>query len=184
VVIMSLPRSSGQCVARLALGAITLSGAILFLVAAGHPLRAQTRPVPHPDSLLKSIDELRVEGSYASALARAEELERVLEARAEAGPEAHPWRLNDARRLVATLTRIAGLPPEAQAELAEADRADPVLEEMWARGEYAEGGLQAERQLSIRRRHLGETHPEVAASLNTLARFRYDQGDHPGAEAL
>ena len=79
---------------------------------------------------------------------------------------------------------MAGLPEESRRELAEADRLDDEIESAYGARDYSAGVEKAERQLQIRRRVLGEEHPDVAEGLNNVAVLLWDRGDYAGAESL
>ncbi len=126
------------------------------------------------------ITELRKAARYAEAVPLAHE---VLEIRQRAQGADH-WEVGDAERLTTTLQQIVALPADAQAELAEADKADTEVIQLHEEGKYQEAVGVAQQQLEARKRLLGEEHPDVAASLNNLAALLCAKGDFAGAEAL
>jgi CHAT domain-containing protein/Flp pilus assembly protein TadD len=130
--------------------------------------------------LKEQVTELREKAKYAEAILLADE---ALEIRRRVQGEGH-WEVTDAVKLVETLKYIAGLPAEAQAELAEADRLTVELEGLRGRGEYEEGVAVAQRQLEIRRRLLGQDHLCVAMNLQNLGVLLFRQGDYAGAEPV
>jgi CHAT domain-containing protein len=77
-------------------------------------------------------------------------------------------------------------PPSAQqsAELEEAKRLNQQVLQLLKEGKYTEGIPLAERALAIREKVLGKEHPDVAQSLNNLARLYKDQGSYQKAEPL
>lgn len=111
------------------------------------------------------IGELRIQAKYAEAL---EPAERLLALRRE-DPDSRPFEIGDAERLVATLEFAAGLPEESRRELGLADSLEVTRDVLWMDGRRAERAAVAERQLEIRRRLLGDEHPDVAYSLDDLA---------------
>jgi len=97
---------------------------------------------------------------------------------------AKAYELGDAERLVETLRHVAAGPAEVQNELAAADRMSNEYHFLRQRGAYGEGIAVAQRQLEIRRRLLGERHPDVADSINDVAALLQGKGDYAGAEAF
>jgi tetratricopeptide (TPR) repeat protein len=134
----------------------------------------------HVAELVEQITELREQAKYAEAIPLAEE---ALETRRRVQGEGH-WEVTDAVTLVETLKYIAGLPVEAQAELAEADRLTVELNGLQQNGEYQQGVAVAQRQLEIRRRLLGQEHLDVAMSLRRLGGFLVRSRDYAGAEPI
>lgn len=137
-------------------------------------------PLPSADSLSARIEHLRCEVRYVDALEVGKQLLDVL----RHDPGARPWEIADAERLITTLRTASGLSEEAKQELAEADRLTQTLEDHYARGEYAAGASAAERQMEIRRKHLGEQHIEVACSLNDLGVLLKAQGEYARARQM
>ncbi len=135
---------------------------------------------PTAEALEEQIRELRLQAGYAEAA----EVARELVAVRKGDSEAKPFEIADAERLVEALQHIAGLPDEGRRELALADTLDDLTVECREKGRYAEGIEAAERLLEIRRRYLGDEHPDVATSLNDLASLLWKQGDYAGAERL
>jgi CHAT domain-containing protein/tetratricopeptide (TPR) repeat protein len=68
------------------------------------------------------------------------------------------------------------LPPGAERRLAEADRLDEDVARLQDEGRYDEAIRKVRQALEIRRAVVGERHPDVATSLNTLASLVYAQG--------
>lgn len=122
---------------------------------------------------------MRQAGDNAGALTAARALARAV--RSE--PAAQPHEVSDADRLVATLERVAALPRDDQAALAEADRLTPGIHEAYATGAFERMVDAVRRQHDIRRRLLGEDHPETADSLNDLGLVYQDLGRLDDAEA-
>ena len=77
-------------------------------------------------------------------------------------------------------------PPSAQqsAELEEATLLDKQVEQLYKEGKYTQAIPLAERELAIREKILGKEHPDVATSLNDLARLYQEQGSYEKAEPL
>jgi len=76
------------------------------------------------------------------------------------------------------------LTTEQKAALAEAERLNQQVLQLYQQGKYAEAVPLAEQALSICRRVLGESHPDVATSLNNLALLYQDQGRYAAAAPL
>ena len=144
------------------------------------PSLGGSAPACHPDSLSRRIVELRAEGRFIEAL----DLARNLLALVERDSVAKPWEAGDADRLIETLEFIVRLPPEARSDLSQEARLAQEADEHDKHGEYAQGANLVRRQLEIRRRHLGDRHPEVAGSLQYLAFLLKCQGDYASAEPL
>ncbi|MDX2229908.1 MAG: tetratricopeptide repeat protein [Leptolyngbyaceae cyanobacterium bins.349] len=68
--------------------------------------------------------------------------------------------------------------------LAEAERLNQQAWQLYQQGKYAEAVPLVERALAIRKRILGERHPDVALSLNNLASLYSAQGRYSEAEPL
>jgi tetratricopeptide (TPR) repeat protein len=71
-----------------------------------------------------------------------------------------------------------------EASLPLASLASKAAQYLHERGRYAQAELLYQRALRIREQVLGPEHPEVAASLNSLANLSWEQGQYPGAERL
>jgi CHAT domain-containing protein/Tfp pilus assembly protein PilF len=68
--------------------------------------------------------------------------------------------------------------------MAEADRVDSEVDELRNEGKYDAAIERLRRQLLLRRRHLGETHPDVAASMSTLGSLLCLEAEYAEAESL
>jgi CHAT domain-containing protein/tetratricopeptide (TPR) repeat protein len=155
--------------------------ALISLVLLGpSPARTAEAPADTAATLVARIDTLRWNGQYADALDRARQLLAVR----QRDPRVKPHELDDARRLVQALGAVASFPDSQKAELARADAAQPQIDQLRARGAYADGAVMAAWQLGIRARILGDEHPDVATSLNSLAKLDSDQGRYAKAESL
>jgi CHAT domain-containing protein/tetratricopeptide (TPR) repeat protein len=69
-------------------------------------------------------------------------------------------------------------------ELAEAEQLNKQVEQLYNQGKYQEAIPLLERVLSIRKKVLGNEHPDVASSLNNLAALYTSQGRYSEAEPL
>jgi CHAT domain-containing protein len=128
----------------------------------------------------QKIDELCRAGHYTEAQ---EAARQVLALRRRVQGVEH-WETADARRLLQTLEKIAALPDEARAELRELTRLDARVMQLYRQGHYADALPLLKRSLDIRRRHLGEDHPETITTLNDLAFFMSQSGQYAAAEPL
>jgi len=69
-------------------------------------------------------------------------------------------------------------------ELVAAERLNQQAFELYQQGKYSEAIPLAERALAIRKKVLGDNHPNVATSLNNLAALYESQGRYSQAEPL
>jgi CHAT domain-containing protein/Tfp pilus assembly protein PilF len=81
------------------------------------------------------------------------------------------WQVVDARWALANVDTLAKLSDRDRRRLREADRLNRQVEELDARGKYGEATGPARQALTIRERLLGESHPDLAQSLNALGRL-------------
>ncbi|QIR41386.1 tetratricopeptide repeat protein [Tolypothrix sp. PCC 7910] len=91
--------------------------------------------------------------------------------------------------LVSIPTEVAGqtqppLSAQQSAELAEAERLNQQVMQLYQQGKYSAAIPLAERALAIREKVLGKEHPNVAQSLNNLAELYRVQGSYAKAEPL
>ncbi|MEH2379316.1 MAG: tetratricopeptide repeat protein, partial [Nostoc sp.] len=70
------------------------------------------------------------------------------------------------------------------AQLAEAERLNQQVIQLYNEGKYSEAIPLAERMLAIHKQISGEEHPDVATSLNNLALLYKSQGRYADAEPL
>ena len=141
---------------------------------------AAASPDAVTDSLLSLSHDLRREDRAEEAL----EIAREGLAAARVDSARTPWGVTDAALLVSTLERILALPVDQRAELGEAHRLVPILDEHIRRGEFASGESLATVQREIRERILGEDHPESLESVKYLAYFQHRQARFRQAERL
>lgn len=116
------------------------------------------------DSLASRCTELRRLGRYADAAGIAELRLRQLESESDAAA----WEVGDARRLLAHLRRVSELGMDDQRALAAADSTEPTIVNCFEQGDFERMAALAERQLSVRRRILGEREFDVAESWQVL----------------
>jgi CHAT domain-containing protein/tetratricopeptide (TPR) repeat protein len=132
------------------------------------------------EELEQKVAGLKRAGKYAEAQTAARAVLEIC-TRLKGGKH---WQTVDAQELVQSLGRIAALPPQARAELAEAAKLDGEVHEHYQRGQYAAALSPLKRALDIRQRHLGAGHPEVVATTNNLAFFLERSGRYAEAEPL
>ncbi|TVQ24624.1 MAG: tetratricopeptide repeat-containing protein, partial [Leptolyngbya sp. DLM2.Bin15] len=76
------------------------------------------------------------------------------------------------------------LTTEQTAALEEAERLNQQAWQLYQQGQYGEAILLVQQALVIRENLLSENHPDVASSLNNLARLYQAQGNYGAAEPL
>jgi CHAT domain-containing protein/tetratricopeptide (TPR) repeat protein len=158
--------------------AAAVVGLALAMIA---PPRTSAQDANDPvDALWAQIDEHRLRGAHAEAAGAAGEILAIL----EADPDAKPHEVAEARRVVETLEHVAGLAADERRAFARADSLEMEHWALWDEGRYAESAALIERELELRRRLLGGSHPEVAATINNLALALAEQGDYARAELL
>ena len=137
------------------------------------------------EKMEKEVDQLRREGRFAEAIGPAREA-AAIRSRVQG---ADHWQTADARRAAGDLERIKDLPAEGRRALASlgdlAEKADLDYDS----GRYAEAERRDRAILEIRRRWLGDDHPDTAQSelgvANSLyARGRYDEAESWDRKAL
>lgn len=143
--------------------------------------------IPHaeePGSPAETADEriaaLRKQAMYAEALDIARESLTATEGK----PDARPYEIGNARRLVATLEYVSALPDVAQHELAVADSLAEYVVRCISSGRYLEATEVAEKELEARKRILGPNHVEVPSSMLYLANGLHELGRYSEAESL
>ena len=77
-----------------------------------------------------------------------------------------------------------GLTVEQRSELIGAERLNEQVAQLYQQGKFNAAIPLAEQALAIRKHILGENHPDVATSLNNLAKLYHDQGRYTEAEPL
>ncbi len=133
-----------------------------------------------PDSLAAAIEEARVAGHYADALA----LARPARDELQTDPSAQPWAVGDAGRLVDLFERILALPALARQELAAADALLPEITRLGQEGDHAAAADLAARRHAALEHQLGPAHPEVADAAFAQGSCLVSARDFPGAEGL
>jgi len=145
------------------------------------------------ESWLTAATRAEQDAALGTALALAE---RVLAIRREfqgnrtslvrwrdAGGEPSEWHeVGDARRKVENLRHTTGLDDEARATLATLVGTDEDVEQLVGKGKYAEAQAVTQKQLDIRRRVLGDEHPDTLSSINSMGILLESQGKLAEAE--
>jgi len=130
------------------------------------------------DALEGKVKFLLSKGNDAEALETARELLKV-RSRLQ-GPK--HWKTVDAQWHIRTLEKIAALPAKAKAELAKAKKLnDAEAFQLYQQGKYAEAGVLVQKALDLRRKLLGEEHPDTGESYANLAHILYAQGKYAEA---
>jgi tetratricopeptide (TPR) repeat protein len=130
--------------------------------------------------LEQKLSALAFAGKYAEAQQPAEEIVAI---RRRAQGAKH-WQTLDFERVVQTLKRLAALSAEEQAEYASAIKALAEALQLDAKGRYAQAQPLHERALVVRRRLLGEDHPDTAQSYDGLAGNLAQQRKYAEAQRL
>ncbi|HZW30668.1 MAG TPA: tetratricopeptide repeat protein [Isosphaeraceae bacterium] len=130
--------------------------------------------------LEEQIAQPRREGRFVEAIAPARE---AAEIRTRLQGADH-WQAADARRAVDDLRKIATLPEEGRKAMASVGELAQRAEAEYHQGHYAESERVHRILLEIRRKWLGEDHPETAASYNDVALNLNGQGMYAQAEPL
>src|SRR5262245_37698395 len=131
-------------------------------------------------ALAKQFGDRLAKGQYAEAVQPAEEL-LALRRRAQ-GADHHE--AVSVQWDVAALRKVAALPAEQRAAWREAEKGGREAGQLQAQGRYAAALPLRQRLLDLRRRVLGEDHPDTAASYNNLAYNPHAQGQYAQAEPL
>jgi len=119
-------------------------------------------------------------GQFAEARAAYREALAILEGRYA---PSH-WKVIDARLALADLDGLAKLEPGERRRLADAQRQNSRVVELYGQGKWPEAIELASESLQIVEQILGEKHQNVAAALNNLGLLCKSTGDYAGAERL
>jgi tetratricopeptide (TPR) repeat protein len=130
--------------------------------------------------LQQQIDKLTESGKFAEAVKPAEE---VLALRQRVQGDKH-WETVTARVVRDTLKHVAAQPAASQQDIVTANKQMAEADRLDQRARYAEAEPLLRQALAIRRKVLGEQHPDTATSLDNLAGNLYYQGKYPEAETL
>jgi CHAT domain-containing protein/tetratricopeptide (TPR) repeat protein len=134
-----------------------------------------------PEEVRAKLEELKSAGAYDTALNLVRDVRRQL----TDDPIAAAWWQVETACIATALERACAVPAADRARLAEADRAGPIFEELFAAGTYADAAELARAQLATRRELLGEPDLDVADSHNDLGRALMTLGAYaPAAEEL
>jgi CHAT domain-containing protein len=140
----------------------------------------QKEKLEERNQLVAQINELQRNSKFDAAallLHKAIELEKGL-----FGP--NHWRVTNARWTLRDLEMLGRLAP---AERAEVDLAKRLINQgyaLYAKAKYLEAQKLFEKAIDIRRKLLGEEHPQTAASYDYLAVVLSAQRQYPAAETL
>jgi tetratricopeptide (TPR) repeat protein len=130
--------------------------------------------------LEQQIDQLRRAGRFAEAIEPARE---VTEIRTRLQGADH-WQSADARRAMDDLRTIAALPEEGRKAMASVGEFEAKAGAARDRAQFAEAERLSRELLEIRRRWLGEKHPDTAESYNSVAMTLNAQGKFAAAQPL
>ena len=155
------------------------------------PSGAASEPSPPPKTLSeadarrvaglqKAIETSWSAGKFAEALVPASQIVALCEK--AVGPD--HWLTADAQRKVVTLETIAGLPEKGQRALAGVPALRLEFVDASEKVRYADAERLGRRIEEVRRRWLGEGHPDTADCYNGLGNIFIDQGKLPEAEAM
>lgn len=123
--------------------------------------------------------ELKREGNFQQALAEATALYEE-----SASGNRPSFEVINRRVQMETLQTIVAMPPEAQAEIVEAEQAWWRGWELYGEGKYHEAVVPSLRALELREKHFGRHHHDVATSVEQLGLFRSLQNRYELAEPL
>src|SRR5262245_35213681 len=145
-------------------------GVLPAIRAAAQPPPAAPKTLAGEDTrrveeLNKTIDQVRRAGRFAEAVAPAQQVLAICEK--ALGPD--HWQTSDAHRTVEDLRKIAALPEEGHRAMASVGDVQGRILTAHSKGHYAEAEELSRTLLSIRRKWLGENHPDSATSLNDTA---------------
>ncbi len=162
----------GKFVQRHRLGVAVAATALLFAMALGATMAAQSRRL--------AAERDRAARAATKASVVSEFLQEVL---ASADP------LEGVGRDVTVLQAIQTAVPRIAATFAAQPDVEAAVRHTIGRtlarlGRFDEAEAQIRRSLQLRRRLYGDRHAEIAESLNSLGEVRYDRGDLDGAERL
>jgi tetratricopeptide (TPR) repeat protein len=129
--------------------------------------------------LQKQIDEMAEGGKLAQAIQTAKELLALREQR----QGTDHWQAADARQQIKTLERRAAFTEEQRADYRRAETAWREAMDLFAKGRHAQAQPLCEQVLALRRKLLGEEHPDTATAYTSLAHSLRSQGKHAEAEA-
>ncbi len=177
----------GPCV-RAAIVAFSLAGGLLLAprLALGQDAKpaAPSKPDAAFEKRVKELDQTIEQqvsaGKIAEAVAPAKEL---LELRQRNRGASH-WQTVSARWQYQTLQRLAAQPRGAQEQYVKALKADQKGGQLLAQGKYPEAQSLKREALEVRRRLLGDDHPDTATSYNYVANTLRYQGKYAEAEAM
>jgi len=117
------------------------------------------------DALERQVADLRRKGQYPEAI----ETARALLAFRQRVQGAAHWQTTNARWTLRTLEKVNALSVPDRAEVAEADKLSGNAVRLRQAGKHAQAAPLDQKALELRRKLLGEEHPDTALSYNNLA---------------
>jgi tetratricopeptide (TPR) repeat protein len=130
--------------------------------------------------LQAAIDRCFAAGQFEDALKRAEQL-LALRARVQG---ADHWQAVEARWSAEAIRLVLTRDDGTRREMAGVPALNRQAQEQHARGHYRAAQTLCERALAIRRKALGEDHPDTASSYNNVAYNLQAQGKYAAAQPL
>jgi tetratricopeptide (TPR) repeat protein len=94
------------------------------------------------------------------------------------------WRVADARQALRDVDIRSRLTVEERRELFAAEQGNSQIDQLYRKGDFRQAIRFAEQVAKMRRRLLGDQHPDTADSLNTLALLHNWMADYAKAEPL
>jgi len=94
------------------------------------------------------------------------------------------WQVTDARLAIEHTALLARLSAAQRAELEEAFELNRRMAKLFEQGDYRAAVEAGKQAMEIRRRILGEEHPDYAQNLNDLGWLYYSMGEYAQAESL
>jgi CHAT domain-containing protein/Tfp pilus assembly protein PilF len=158
-------------------------------VAAEEKPRVKTPASPPKldDAAARRVEELEKQALALCAAARfadaVKPAQEILQIRTRAQGPKH-WETADVRRVVATFELLAGKGEDDQRDMAGIRNLEQKAEELTQKAQYRQAQSLLEKALAIRRRVLGEEHPDTALSYNDLAQNLKAQGQYVKAQPL
>jgi CHAT domain-containing protein/tetratricopeptide (TPR) repeat protein len=128
--------------------------------------------------LEKKLDQLHQAGQLAEALEVAEALAQL---RRKVQGADH-WQTVNARFKAEALRRVLCQGEQQQKDYARSQGLQRQADELVSKGRYPQAQPLLEKVLAIRRKVLGEDHPDTAQSYDNLATSQQSQGQYPEAE--
>jgi tetratricopeptide (TPR) repeat protein len=132
------------------------------------------------DALERQVADLRRKGRYPEAI----EAARALLAFRQRMQGAAHWQTTNARWTLRTLEKVNALSVSGRAEVAEAGKLSGSAVRLRQAGKHAQATPLDQKALDLRRKLLGEEHPDTALSYNNLALNLNFRGKYAAAAPL